>query len=73
MMSFKRLTNIPYTVTIETVDAKDVANKERFFPKEWINAESNNVNDDAVKYFLPLIQGEQIIRMKNGIPIHFRV
>lgn len=73
MMSFKRLTNIPYTVTIETVDAKDVANKERFFPKEWINAESNNVNDDAVKYFLPLIQGEQIIRMENGIPIHFRV
>lgn len=73
MMSFKRLTNIPYTVTIETVDAKDVANKERFFPKEWINAECNNVNDDAVKYFLPLIQGEQIIKMKNGLPIHFRV
>lgn len=73
MMSFKRLTNVPYTVTIETVDAKDVANKERFFPKEWINAECNNVNDDAVKYFLPLIQGEQIIKMKNGLPIHFRV
>lgn len=73
MMSFKRLTNIPYTVTIETVDAKDVANKERFFPKEWITAECNNVSDEAVQYFLPLIQGEQIIRMKNGLPIHFRV
>lgn len=73
MMSFKRLMNVPYTVTIETVDAKNVANKERFFPKEWINAEHNNVIDDAVNYFLPLIQGEQIIRMKNGIPIHFRV
>ncbi len=71
MMLFKRITNIPYTVAIETVDAKDVANKERFFPKEWINDECNNVSDEAIQYFLPLIQGELTIKMKNGLPIHF--
>ncbi len=70
---FKRLSNTPYTVIIDTVNASDIANKERFFPKKWINAKGNNVLDSAVEYFLPLIQGEQIIRMKNGIPIHFHI
>ena len=70
---FKRLSNTPYTVIIDTVNASDIANKERFFPKKWINAKGNNVLDSAVEYFLPLIQGEQIIRMKNGIPIHFYI
>ena len=70
---FKRLSNTPYTVIIDTVNASDIANKERFFPKKWINVKGNNVLDSAVEYFLPLIQGEQIIRMKNGIPIHFHI
>ena len=73
VMIFKRLCNTPYTVVIDTVDAKNIANKERFFPREWINDRGNNVLDSAVEYFLPLIQGEQIIRMKNGIPIHFHI
>lgn len=73
VMIFKRLSNTPYTVIIDTVNASDIANKERFFPKKWINAKGNNVLDCAVDYFLPLIQGEQIIRMKNGIPIHFHI
>ena len=73
MMAFKRLRNIPYTVVIEAVDAEKVANKERFFPKKWINADCNNVKDEAVDYFLPLINGEQIIRMKNGVPIHYHI
>ena len=73
VMIFKRLSNTPYTVIVDSVDASDIANKERFFPKEWINEKGNNVLDGAVEYFLPLIQGEQIIRMKNGIPIHFHI
>ena len=73
MMSFKRLGNAPYTVIVDTVDANEVANKERFFPNEWISKGDNNVSDEAVNYFLPLIHGEQIIRMKNGIPIHFKI
>ena len=73
VMIFKRLSNTPYTVITETVSAKDIANKEKFFPREWINLKGNNVLDCAVDYFLPLIQGEQIIRMKNGIPIHFHI
>ncbi len=73
MMAFKRLRNTPYTVIVEDVDADEVANQERFFPKKWINDECNNVRDEAVDYFLPLINGEQIIKMRNGIPIHYHI
>ncbi len=73
MMAFKRLRNTPYTVVIEYIDANEVANKERFFPREWINSDCNNVLDEAVDYFLPLINGEQIIRMRNGVPIHYHI
>ena len=64
---------MPYTVVIEPVPAEKVANKERFFPKKWINYDQNNVKDDALPYFLPLIQGEQIIKMQNGLPVHYKV
>lgn len=73
MMAFKRLYNTPYTVVTEPVDAEKCANAERFFPKKWINDAENNVTNEAVEYFLPLIQGEQIIKMKNGVPIHFHL
>ena len=73
MMRFKRISDIPYSVKIEAVDASLVANKEKFFPKEWINEECNNIKDDAIKYFLPLIQGELDIKTKNGMPVHFKI
>jgi len=73
MMAFKRTENDPYTISVELVDADKVANAEKFFPKEWVNEARNNVTDEAIHYFLPLIKGEKSIIMKNGIPIHFHL
>ncbi len=73
MMSFKRISDRPYFVEIVPVDTKDVANKEKLFPKEWINNQGNNVTFQALDYFLPLIQGELNILMKNGMPVHFKI
>ena len=73
VMIFRRISDMPYTVTIESVAAEKIANKERKVPVEWLNPRQNNVRDDAIKYFLPLIQGEVNIKMKNGIPVHFKV
>lgn len=73
MMVFRRISNNPYRVEIVTAPADRVANKEKLFPAEWINAEGNNVTVDALDYFLPLIQGEPDIEYRNGIPIHFRL
>lgn len=73
MMAFKRTNDNPYTIVIEPVDTEKVANNEKFFPKEWINEEQNNVLDDALPYFLPLIEGEQIIKTENGLPVHYKI
>ena len=73
MMAFKRVSQDPYKVEIVPVDAHLVANGERNFPVEWINADKNNVTDEAVKYFLPLIEGEPELLIKNGLPRHLKL
>lgn len=72
MMYFRRVSDIPYAVTIDMIDAKKCANLEKMFPREWIAPEQNQVTDAAIPYFLPLIQGEVDICMKNGMPVHFQ-
>ena len=72
-MVFKRISSSPYVVTIESTDASNVANKEKFFPEKWINSQGNNVADSAISYFLPLIQGDVKIAMRNGMPLHFKL
>ncbi len=73
VMIFRRISDMPYTVTIESVSADKIANKEKKLPTEWLNPRQNNVRDEAIKYFLPLIQGEVNVKMRNGIPVHFKV
>ena len=70
-MVFKRVSNHPYNVKIEYVDVKEVANKVKYFPKEWITENGHDVTEDAIEYCLPLIQGEQNIHTRNGLPIQF--
>ena len=71
MMCYVRESNSPYTMSISDVAVSETANHEKFFPTEWITEDKNNVTDEAVDYFLPLIQGENTIKMKNGMPVHF--
>lgn len=71
MMVYKRVRNHPYNMRIEHVDVREVANKVKYFPLEWINETQNNVTNDAIEYCMPLIQGEQNFIMKNGLPKHY--
>ncbi len=71
MMYFHRVANHPYNIRIETTDVENVANRVKYFPNEWINDAGNDVTKEAIEYCLPLIQGEQNIRMKNGVPQHY--
>lgn len=72
-MVFKRISDKPYVITIDSADATLIANHEKFFPKEWINSQCNDILPVAINYFLPLIQGEVNIEMKNGMPVHFKI
>lgn len=71
MMAFKRISNNPYKIEIESIDACFVANAEKRFPQEWICDNGTNITNEAIEYFLPLINGEVTIKTKNGMPLHF--
>lgn len=73
VMIFRRITDIPYTVVIESADADEIANREKFLPKKYINSAGNNIRDFALNYFLPLIQGDLNLVMEHGIPKHFAI
>lgn len=71
MMTLQRTGDAPYGITVSTVEAQRVANRIRQFPLEWITPDGNGVCDEAIPYFLPLIQGERYPLIRNGMPIHF--
>jgi len=70
MVGFERAydENGNYVCKIKLMDLADVANTEKKVPLEWINAEGNNVNEEYLKYALPLIQGAPDMVYENGLP-----
>lgn len=62
-----------YKIHYADIPAAVAANHIRKFPQEWIVPAGNQVSDDAIPYFLPLIQGEVPPAMRNGMPVHFRI
>lgn len=73
VMVFRRIADMPYTVTIDSADASEIANKEKFLPAKYINPAGNNIMDYALDYFLPLIRGELNLVMEYGVPKHFAI
>lgn len=73
VMIFRRVRNMPYTVVMEPADASQIANREKFLPREFLTPAGNNISDQAMAYFLPLIQGELKLSMNGGIPAHFTI
>ncbi len=49
-----------YSVRYEKVPLAEVANSERFFPKQWIATGGSDVTDDFVRYAKPLLGSELI-------------
>lgn len=73
VMTFKRVSNNPYTVEIESANANEIANAIKYVPSEWINERGNGLTKEAAEYVLPLIQGEMDIKFENGLPKHFKI
>lgn len=68
MVSMKRTSSHPYKIEFTLTDTDKVANKVKYFPKEWINENSNGIKEESLEYFLPLIQGDINYKVKNGLP-----
>jgi 6-phosphofructokinase 1 len=58
-----------YEITIGIEDVRDICNKEKFFPKEWMT-DDFFVTEDFYKYATPIISGEVTPVCENGLPVY---
>jgi ATP-dependent phosphofructokinase / diphosphate-dependent phosphofructokinase len=74
MVGLKRDSHdVDYHISYEAVQLKEVAGKERVIPKEWYNPKENKMTSEFKDYAFPMIKGEIVLPMENGLPIYQRV
>jgi len=70
MITLDRTGDNPYQCGTSAHDVSEIADVERPVPAEWITPEGDDVNEKYVEYARPLIMGELIPLMVNGVPRH---
>ena len=68
MVAIKRESNNPYKTSHILVEANKIANNVKYFPTELINDAGNNIKEEAIEYFLPLIEGHPSLVIENNLP-----
>jgi len=58
----------PYKWTIGVAELKNVANKEKFMPRDFITEDGFQITRKCRDYLVPLIRGEEFPPFKNGLP-----
>ncbi len=67
MVIMKRVDNDPYTIEYKLHDLSQCANTEKKVPKSMINSKGNGMTKEFIDYALPIIQGENVPKFKDGI------
>jgi 6-phosphofructokinase 1 len=73
MPTIDRLTDAPYTWKIGVAELKDVANVEKFMPKDFITEDGFGITEKCRTYLSGLIQGEDYPPYKNGLPDYVKL
>ena len=73
MPAIKRITDKPYKWRIEVAELKNVANREKFMPRDFITRDGFGITEKCRTYLAPLIQGEDYPPYKNGLPQYVRL
>ncbi len=68
MVGFRCNRDNGYKCEYVLFDLDKVANFEQKVPLEWITADRANVTEDFIKYCAPLICGELVMPMEDGLP-----
>ena len=68
MPAIKRISDKPYKWKIEMAKLENVANKEKFMPRDFISADGFHITAKCRTYLAPLIAGEDYPPFKNGLP-----
>jgi 6-phosphofructokinase len=68
MPYIKRLNSSPYMWDIDYTDLNNIANKEKFMPRNFIDQDGFHITELCKEYIKPLINGESIPNFIDGIP-----
>jgi 6-phosphofructokinase 1 len=68
MPTIRRISNDPYRWEVGEAPLSEVANVEKFMPREFITADGFGITAACKEYLIPLIQGEDYPPFANGLP-----
>jgi 6-phosphofructokinase 1 len=72
MPTIVRKSNQPYKWSVGVAKLADVANHEKFMPRDYITEDGFGITPACRRYLAPLIQGEDYPPYKNGVPQYAR-
>jgi len=70
MPTVERISDVPYKYKIGVANLAQVANVEKFMPRDFITKDGFGITDKCKRYLAPLIQGEDYPKYKNGLPVY---
>ncbi len=68
-----RKSDKPYRWAIGVADLKDVANREKKMPRNFITADGFHITERARRYLQPLIRGEDYPPFRDGLPVYVKL
>ncbi|MCM2252248.1 MAG: 6-phosphofructokinase [Ramlibacter sp.] len=70
MPTIERVSDSPYKYKIGTAPLSEVANVEKFMPRDFITEDGFGITPACRRYLLPLIQGEDYPKYQDGMPVY---
>ena len=68
-----RKSSKPYRWTVGVAELKDVANKEKMMPRDYITGDGFHITDKCRRYLEPLVQGEDYPPYRSGLPAYVKL
>jgi ATP-dependent phosphofructokinase / diphosphate-dependent phosphofructokinase len=68
MPTIERTSDVPYRYRIGMAPLSQVANVEKFMPRDFITPDGFGITDECKRYLTPLIRGEDYPNYKDGLP-----
>jgi ATP-dependent phosphofructokinase / diphosphate-dependent phosphofructokinase len=70
MPTIERVSDVPYRWKIGVADLADVANVEKFMPRDFISEDGFGITEKCRRYLAPLIAGEDYPAYRHGLPVY---
>ncbi|MDB5957002.1 6-phosphofructokinase [Ramlibacter sp.] len=70
MPTIERVSDAPYQYRIGMAPLSEVANVEKFMPRDFITDDGFGITEACKRYLRPLIQGEDPPQFRDGLPVY---